>query len=111
MNHALRPLVFILTLLVLSVAPGAARTPQGRHITGTVQQVDFNGSRAVIIPGDSTKAVSFAWNRHTVFAAGENIVPATRLANGVRVEVILHSPFFGEPFATKVVFLDPALKN
>lgn len=36
---------------------------------------------------------------------------ATRLTKGARVEVVLHSPFFGEPFETKVTFLDSLPKN
>lgn len=59
MNFTFRSLAHIIMPLMLTVAPGEARTPHGRGITGLSEQADFNGSRAVIISGDSGKAVSF----------------------------------------------------
>lgn len=111
MNQAIRSLALIITLILLPATPGEARSPQGRHVIGMVQSVDTKGCRAVVISGDSDKAVAFVWNRHTVFASGAELVPAAQLKAGSRVEVILHNPFFGEPFVTKITFLDPVAKN
>jgi len=111
MPHTLRSLVLIITLLTLSATPSEARSPQGRHVIGILQTADLKTSRATVLPRDKTVAVAFVWNRHTVFNAGAETVSAERLKAGVRIDVIMHSPFFGEPFATKVTFLDSIAKN
>ena len=104
-------LILLLIALLIGTAPVShARSPQGRHLTGTIQQADAKTCHAVLLPSDKTKSILFIWNKHTDFVAGKEFVPASRLTRGAPVEIILHRPFFGEPFVTKVIFLNSTTK-
>ena len=104
-------LILLLIALLIGAAPAShARSPQGRHLTGTIQQADATTRHAVLLTNDKS-SVSFAWNQNTDFVAGTEFVPASRLSRGAPVEIILHRPFFGEPFVTKVVFLNRTTKQ
>ena len=103
-------LILLFIALLIGAAPAShARSPQGRHLTGTIQQADATTRHAVLLTNDKS-SVSFIWNKNTDFVAGTEFVPASRLSRGVPVEIILHQPFFGEPFVTKVVFLNRTTK-
>ncbi len=105
-------LILLLIALLIGAAPAShARTPQGRHFTGTIQQADATTCHAVLLTNDKSTSVSFVWNRNTDFVAGTELVSASRVTRGAPVEIIVHRPFFGEPFVTKVIFLDSAKKS
>ena len=105
-------LIILLVILIIGVTPAShALNPQGRHLSGTIQQADAKTCRAVLFISDQAKPVAFIWNKHTDFVAGKEFVPASRLARGASVEIILHRPFFGEPFVTKVIFLGSTTKS
>ena len=104
-------LILLLIALLVGAAPVShARSPQGRHLTGTIQQADTTTCHAVLLTNDKS-SVSFAWNKNTDFVAGSEFVPASRLTHGTPVEIILHRPLFGEPFVTKVIFLNHESKR
>ena len=105
-------LILLFIALLIGAAPVShARSPQGRHLTGTIQQADTTTCHAVLLTNDKSTSVSFAWNKNTDFVAGTEFVPASRLSRGASVEIILHRPLFGEPFVTKVVFLNRTTKQ
>lgn len=106
----------LLTLLIVAVllgfAPAShALTPHGRHHTGIIQQVTAETRHAVLLPADNSKPITFLWNKHTEFVAGSGFVEASSMTKGSRVEIILHRPFFGEPFVTKVILLSRSSNN
>lgn len=103
-------MILLLIALLIGAAPAShARSPQGRHLSGTIQQADATTCHAVLLTNDKS-SVSFVWNKSTDFVAGTEFVPASRLSRGAHVEIILQRPFFGEPFVTKVVFLNRTTK-
>ena len=103
-------LIALLFASLIGAAPVShAHSPQGRHLTGTIQQADATTCHAVLLTNDKS-SVSFAWNKNTDFVAGTEFVPASRLTHGTPVEIILHRPFFGEAFVTKVIFLNRTTK-
>ena len=105
-------LIILLIVLVVGPVPAShALTPQGRHLTGTIHQADAKNCRAVLLTTDKSQSISFIWNKRTDFVAGTEFVPASRLSRGASVEIILHRPFFGEPFVTKVIFLNHESKR
>ena len=104
-------LIALLFALLIGAAPVShARSPQGRHLTGTIQQADATTCHAVLLTNDKS-SVSFAWNKNTDFVAGTEFVPASRLSRRAPVEIILHRPLFGEPFVTKIIFLNHESKR
>ena len=105
-------LILLFVTLLIGTAPVShARSPQGRHLTGTIQQADATTCHAVLLTNDKSTSVSFVWNKRTDFVAGAEFVPASRLSRGAPVEIILHRPFFGEPFVSKVMFLNHGSKR
>ena len=103
-------LILLLIALLVGAAPAShARSPQGRHVIGTIQQADATTCHAILLTSEKS-SVSFVWNKSTDFVAGTEFVPASRLSRGAPVEIILHRPFFGEPFVTKVIFLNRTTK-
>ena len=101
------PLLIALMFAALAnfATPAAAITPQGRHITGTIQTVDASAREAQMLPQDNATPVTFVWNKLTTFVTAASMADATILKKGARVEVILHRPFFGKPFVAKVTLL------
>ena len=105
-------LIILLIVLVVGPVPAShALTPQGRHLTGTIQQADAKNCRAVLLTTDKPQSISFIWNKRTDFVAGTKLVPASKLITGTQIEIILHRPLFGEPFVTKVIFLNLETKH
>ena len=104
-------LSLLVAAVLLGLAPAShAWTPHGRHHTGTIQQVNAKARRAVLLPADGSKPMTFIWNRFTEFVAGSGFVEASSMTKGAQVKIILHRPFFGEPFVTKVVLLSRSTK-
>lgn len=102
-------MLFRLTLQSLLVfgltCVSEARTPRGRQLTGTIQQLDLESRHAVFQPL-GTDPVKFVWVKYTDFIACGSFVDSSHLSKGDHVKIVLHRPFFGDPFVTKVVFLD-----
>lgn len=104
-------LVILLALFNGTLPAARALTPQGRHLTGTILQVDAKSCRALLSTSDKAQSIPFIWNKGTDFVAGAKFVPASRIRVGVRVEITLHQPIFGEPFVTKVILLDSKMPS
>ena len=99
-------LVALLFVFLASFAtPAAAITPHGRRITGTIQKVDASAREVEMLREDNGKPLTFIWNKLTTFVTGTSMSDAAILRKGARVEVIRHVPFFGEPFASRVLIL------
>jgi len=98
-------IAIVITILANLAPPAAALTPHGRHVTGTVQKVDAGAREVELLPADTRTPVTFLWDRQTTFIAGLQTVDAAMLKKGARVDVILHVPFFGKAFVTKVALL------
>jgi len=81
------------------------RNPTGRIIVGKVAGIDPTAQSFVFQPRDAATPQTVRWIKRTRFVAGEQFAPASALASGSAVEVVLHQPIFGKPFVTKVTFL------
>lgn len=96
----------LLSLAFLSDA--AAHNPTGRRRTGTIEQVDLQTQRLTFRADREDKAKTFVWNKRTRFVREISFVEASALRSGTRADVTVHSPFFGEPFVSRVILFQPA---
>ncbi len=90
------------------VADAAAMPPTGRRHTGTIEHVDLQTHRLTFRADREATAKTFVWNKRTRFVREISFVEASALGKGARADVTVHSPFFGEPFVSRVILLQPA---
>ncbi len=86
----------------------AAIPPTGRRHTGTIEYVDLQTQHLAFRADREEKAKTYIWNKRTRFVREISFVEASELRSGTRADVTVHSPFFGEPFVSRVILLQPA---
>lgn len=99
----------ILILAMLSSmalpTPGAfGITVRAREKFGTIQSIDFQTRRLTINPVRDAQPLTLIWNSQTRFLQDWHFTTVERLKRGTQVTVYYHSPFFGDRFATKVLW-------
>ena len=82
-----RLIILLIALLIGAALASHALTPQGRHLTGTIQQAEARTCNAVLFISDKTKPIPFIWNKRTDFIAGKEFVPASRLTHWAPVKI------------------------
>lgn len=90
------------------IADAAAMPPTGRRRTGTIERLDFQTQHLTFRADREDKAKAYVWNKRTRFVREISCLEASALRSGSRVDVTVHSPFFGEPFVARVILLAPA---
>ena len=95
-----------LLLLVCCFANSSAlaHTPRARETRGVIQSIDYQKQILTLTYAQESGPQKLAWRSDTQFLKDSKPVPATKLKEGAQVTVYYHSPFFGKPFATKVVW-------
>ena len=80
-----------------------AHTPHAREAHGVIQSIDYQKRMLTLTYAQEKGPQKLIWNSVTQFLRDLKSVPATELKQGAHLTVYYHSPFFGKPFATKVV--------
>ena len=78
-----------------------------REWRGTVTAVDAAGQKLTITDPEC-RPLALRWSEHTRFVAGAQFTTADAVRRGAVVEVRYRSPFFGGPYASKVILLSTA---
>lgn len=81
-----------------------ANSARSREKCGLIQSIDREHRALTLLPSKSDKALTFVWNKQTRFIHNSKFDSADSVKEGMRLRVYYHSPFFGKPFATKVVW-------
>lgn len=105
----LRRPVRILILVMLSATVFATQsvfgiTVRAREEFGTIQAINIGTRRLTINPARDAKPLTLVWNSQTRFLQDWRFTTVERLKQGTQVTVYYHSPFFGDRFATKIVW-------
>ncbi len=97
-----------LALLVICLAATTswARSPQAREKCGLIQSIDREHRALTVLPAKTDKALKVVWVNQTQFIHNGKLDSAASLQVGAQACVSYHSPFFGKPFATKIVWAD-----
>lgn len=98
-----------LSLIVLLMAGASeAATPRAREWCGIVEGINYDEQTLTIRSSKKGNALQVLWKKDTRFVRDGKFEPAGALKKGAKVCVYYHSPFFGRPFATKVVWQNDA---
>ena len=95
-----------LTFCFLTVASANAMPLLGRESNGVVQSVDRNNRTLTIKTEGESHLQTFEWNKDTRFLRDWKSTTSAALKAGVTVRIRYHSPIFGKPFVTRVIFLE-----
>jgi hypothetical protein len=96
----------LLTGALLNPPKAEARTPRARELCGVIQSIDRQTHLLAIQPPGHGQPATFAVKSDTQFIKDGKSADSGALSRGLPACVYYHSPFFGKPFATKVVWLD-----
>jgi len=98
------------TLLLLACcftnSSALAHTPQAREVHAVIQSMDYQKQTLTLTYVQERGPQKLIWKTDTQFLRDLKPVPATELREGSHVTIYYHSPFFGKPFATKVVWVN-----
>jgi hypothetical protein len=94
---------FLMLACCLISSNAEARTPRTREVKGVIQSVDYGHQTMTLNYAQGLGPKELVWRPETEFQCGTNSVPAMELKAGMSVTVDYHSPFFGKPYATRVV--------
>lgn len=90
----------------LTSASAIALPPMGRESDGVIQSIDSINKTFTIKLEDESRLQSFEWNEDTKFLRDWKSKTSADLKQGVAVRIRYHSPIFGKPFVTRVIFLE-----
>ena len=94
--------------LCLFSADSWARPPRARELCGVVENIDRETHTLRILPEKKGQPLNVVWKRDTRFIHNRKFTNSVFLKEGLRACVYYRSPFFGEPFVTKVVWVNGA---
>lgn len=107
-SPTIQPFALAALLSIGFLHNAAAIPPTGRRTTGTIENVDHSTRHLTFRAEREDKAKDYVWNKRTRFVSGISFVEASALRSGARADVTVHSPFFGEPFVSRVILFKPA---
>ena len=81
-----------------------AHAPRARETQAVVQTVNHDKRTLTLSYPQGRGPRQLVWHSDTKFLRDWKFVPATELKEGTRATFYYHSPFFGKPFVTKVVW-------
>jgi hypothetical protein len=81
-----------------------AHTPHAREAHGVIQSIDYQKQTLTVAYAKGRGPQKLIWRSDTEFLQDLTPVSATELKEGAQVTIYYHAPFFGKPFATKVVW-------
>lgn len=98
--------VMLASFAFFFVAPLAhAHPPRARELSVTVQSVQLETRTLVVIPTADSTPREYAWTKSTQFVENNRFVDASPLKEGAKAKIYYHTPFFGKPYVSKVVWL------
>jgi hypothetical protein len=83
-----------------------AHTPHAREAHAVIQSIDCQKQVLTLTYATERGPQKLIWRSDTQFLRDLKSVPVTELKEGTRVTIYYHSPFFGKPFATKVLWVN-----
>lgn len=82
----------------------AARPPRSREQCGVLRRIDRETQTLSLLPSQGRKSLEVLWKKDTTFLRNWKSDSVASVKEGMRICVFYRSPFFGKPFATKVVW-------
>jgi hypothetical protein len=98
------PVILLFAITFLATPTAGAHSPLAREASAVVQTINHDKRILTLTYPQDRGPQAVIWNSDTEFLCDGKIVPATDLKEGAHVTVYYHSPFFGKPFATKILW-------
>jgi len=98
--------VALVAAALLVASDAFARPPRSRPVAATVESVSLETRTLTITPAKDKGPSDLTLTRQTKFIHNWKFAPANELKTGAHVTVYYHAPFFGKPFATKIVWVN-----
>lgn len=97
----------MLLAAVLWTAPNAlAHAPRSRPVEATVESVSLENRTLTIAPTKGKGPSVVALTKQTKFIHNRKFAPPSELKSGAHATVYYRTPFFGKPFATRIVWVN-----
>lgn len=96
--------VALLVVLCLTTPLAQAHNAHARELATTVRTIRVETRTLVLSWSKAKSPLEMVWNKSTSFIEDGHFVAAAKLQEGMQVKVYYHSPFFGKPYLTKVVW-------
>ena len=84
-----------------------AHSPRPRELIVSIQTLRVETQTLVVVSAKAKSPREFVWYKSTRFIENNHFVDTAALKEGMQVTVYYHSPFFGKPWITKVVWQSP----
>lgn len=94
----------LLAATFLTPPNAEARPPRACEMSAVIRTVNHDKRTLSLENPHRSGPRELVWKSDTTFLRDWKVVPATELKEGTHVTVHYHSPFFGKPFLTKVVW-------
>lgn len=88
-----------------------AHAPRARELIGTVQRIQPQAHSLTIVSAKAAASLELIWKRDTRFIENNHFVDSASLRKGTQIAAYYHTPFFGKPYLSKVVWSRPASAN
>lgn len=95
----------VMALSMIAARPAAAHTLRSRPAPATIETMDTVACTVRLLPTHGKAPVELVLTRQTRFIRDWRFAPASELKPGTHAVVYYRTPFFGRPFATKVVWV------
>jgi hypothetical protein len=100
--------IFLIVALCLTAPLAQAHSVHATEVEAIVQSIRIEARTLVIISAKTKSPREMVWNKSTSFVEDNHFADATKLRARIHVKLYYHSPFFGKPYLTKVVWTSTA---
>lgn len=90
-------------VFLLMQQPAQALPPMSRQTSGPIAAVDPISQRITILREPGAERLVLTWDRRTVLYRGGEIAQPFQVRAGEPARVSYRTPFFGEPYVSRVV--------
>jgi hypothetical protein len=97
-------LIPLFTAMLLITPHAEAHTPRSREADAVVNAINYAKRMLTLSYPQGHGPQTVVWHSDTIFLCDWKSVPATNLIEGAHVTIYYHSPFFGKPFAVKILW-------
>ncbi|MDQ6632363.1 MAG: hypothetical protein M3Y82_11525 [Verrucomicrobiota bacterium] len=101
---------FLLSACFFAATDASASSIHSREISVIIEAIDRHAHALSLIYEQGRGPQKVIWNKKTDFVCNGKFVTDAKLKEGTRAIIYYRSPFFGKPFATKIVWTTVANK-
>jgi hypothetical protein len=103
-NPAWKAVIMLWAVVVLLPFGAEGSGSRARRAAGTVLVVDHETQTCLVKPPNAKRPLLLNWDKNTRFIHNQQFTNAVALTERVSIVVFYHSPLFGKPYMTKVMW-------